>query len=208
MGGHANGQEASHMAIQIMTQSVLESIAKSSELSRELLIEILANSVQQANVAIWHHSQEACVEMGTTITAALVLDITAYIVNVGDSRTYLYRESEGLGEVTHDHSYVARLVEAGRISPDDVYTHPHRNLIYRSLGNKGNVEVDWFTVPLRENDYLLLCSDGLWEMVRKPEIERIMKSGTDPKQMSDALVQAALQGGGKDNVSVIVARVV
>jgi len=127
------------------------------------------------------------------------------VANVGDSRTYLYREHEGLTKITHDHSVVASLVEAGIIKPDDIYTHPKRNQIYRSLGEKPVVDVDAFMVPLQVGDKLLLCSDGLWDMVRDPEIQRLMSlPEPDPMQTGKDLIQAALDGGGEDNVSVIV----
>ena len=144
--------------------------------------------------------------MGTTITAALVFGSTAYVVNVGDSRTYVYHDREGqLVQVTRDHSLVARLVEMGAISRDAVYTHPDRNKVYRGLGDKDTVKVDWFTLSVSTGDYLLLCSDGLWEMVRDHDIERIMqKCAGNPPQASAALVTAALQGGGADNISAIV----
>jgi len=142
--------------------------------------------------------------MGTTITAVLIIGNTAYVANVGDSRTYLYRESDGLIKVTRDHSAVARLVETGAITPDEVYTHPKRNEIYRSLGNSASVKVDTFTVPLKVGDLLLLCSDGLWEMVRDADIERIIEAALPvSSQICDMLVEAALAGGGKDNISVI-----
>ena len=147
--------------------------------------------------------------MGTTITSVLLLDEAAYIVNVGDSRTYVYHDPEGqLVQVTRDHSLVARLVETGAISRDAVYTHPNRNKVYRGLGDKGTVKVDWFTLSVSAGDYLLLCSDGLWEMVRDQEIERIMqKCASNPPQASTALVKAALKSGGADNISAIVVRV-
>jgi serine/threonine protein phosphatase PrpC len=96
-------------------------------------------------------------------------------------------------------------VEAGIIKPDDIYTHPKRNQIYRSLGEKSAVDVDSFTVPLQAGDKLLLCSDGLWDMVRDPEIQRLMSApAPDPTKTGKDLIQAALDGGGEDNVSVIV----
>ncbi len=160
-------------------------------------------------LAVHRCNQENGIDMGTTITAVLVLDGTAYIVNVGDSRTYLYREGEGLIRATRDHSLVARLVETGAIAPDEVYTHPARNKVYRSLGDKEEVKVDWFTRSLQEGDFLVLCSDGLWEMVRDQEIEHTLKKyGANLSQTSSALVQAALRGGGTDNISVIVARLI
>ena len=208
MGGHSRGQEASRLAIQGMMQAVLPDILSSDQLSDEFLIETLVEGVKWANQSVHESGQANAIEMGATITAALVFDGTAYIVNVGDSRTYLYRGSEGLSQVTRDHSIVARLVEAGAISRDEVYTHPDRNKVYRGLGEKSAVKVDSFILPVQAGDYLILCSDGLWEMVRDAEIERIMqKYAANPPQGSNALVKAALQGGGADNISVIVARV-
>src|SRR5260221_8993843 len=142
--------------------------------------------------------------MGTKMTVRLIVGTTALVTNVGDSRTYLYREPEGLKKVTNDHSVVASLVEAGIIKPDDIYTHPKRNQIYRSLGEKPVIDVDSFKVPLQTGDKLLLCSDGLWDMVRDPIIQNVLRSVPDPSQTGNALIKAALDGGGEDNDSVIV----
>jgi PPM family protein phosphatase len=209
MGGHSHGREASRIAIQSMMQAVVPDIVSSEHIHDDFLVKTLVEGVQWANQAVHESSQQSGVEMGTTITAALVFDGTAYIVNVGDSRTYVYHEREGqLLQVTRDHSLVARLVEAGAISREEVYTHPDRNKVYRGLGDKGTVKVDWFTLHVHSGDYLLLCSDGLWEMVRDQEIERIMmKYASDPPLASAALVKAALEGGGADNISVIVVRI-
>ena len=209
MGGHSAGQDASYLAVQAMLAWVVPNIAGVNAMSDELLTELLVDGVRQANLAVYQRSQEVGADMGTTITAALVMDSRAYVVNVGDSRTYLHRESVGLKQVTHDHSLVARLVAAGRITPDEVYTHPDRNQVYRGLGDKRNVEVDSFMLTLQAHDRLLLCSDGLWEMVRDPEIERILRQTEwSPFQTSNALIRAAIKGGGLDNISAIVAHAV
>ncbi len=207
MGGHDFGQEASHIAIQSMMQTVLRDIVASASLNDTAIIELLVNGVEKANTAICQRCREWQKDMGTTLTAALVVDTKVYVVNVGDSRTYLYDESNGLSQITLDHSLVANLVIAGVITPDEVYTHPERNKVYRSLGNRDGVEVDWFTRDLRQGDSLLLCSDGLWEMVREPDIRRLIGSGQEPTKVCDMLVQAALRGGGEDNVSAIVVKV-
>jgi protein phosphatase len=205
MGGHAAGQDASYLAIKAVLETVLPGIVGCDRMNDEIIIDLLADSVQQANQRVYERSRQVGANMGTTITAALVIDKTAFVVNVGDSRTYLLREGEGLTQVTKDHSYVARLVDAGQITPEDVYTHPDRNQLYRGLGEKSGIEVDWFSVSLEVHDRLLLCSDGLWEMVRDAEIEKILQSmGCNPVQASKALIRAALKGGGVDNISSIV----
>ncbi len=207
MGGYECGQEASRVAVQSMMHTVLQNIVMGDDLSDEFLTDMLIGGVEWANLAIFHRSQAWRKEMGTTITAALVVGMRVYIVNVGDSRTYVYREGAGLAQITRDHSLVASLVAAGQIAPDDIYTHPERNKVYRGLGSNDTIDVDWFVVDLYAHDCILLCSDGLWEMVRDPAIERIMQGHEDPADVSDRLVQAALRGGGADNVSAIVVRV-
>lgn len=208
MGGHANGQDASRKAIQTIIDFLLPKLTRLSDLQDDLLERLLGEGVQQANQAVHSNNMEKGADMGTTMTACLIVNTTAYVANVGDSRTYLYREGKGLRKVTNDHSVVASLVEAGIIKPDDIYTHPKRNQIYRSLGEKPVVEVDTFTVHLVPGDKFLLCSDGLWDMVRDPKIEEVLRTTTpNPGQTADALIQAALEGGGEDNVSVIVVSV-
>jgi serine/threonine protein phosphatase PrpC len=205
MGGHANGQDASRLAIQTIIEHILPQLVQHPT---DEYATLLVDGIQSANLAVHQRNIDQGGDMGTTVTGALVVDNIAYVVNVGDSRTYLYRESEGLKKVTNDHSVVASLVEAGIIKPDDIYTHPKRSHIYRSLGEKPHVEVDLFTVPLQEGDKLLLCSDGLWDMVRDPKIEGLIKHfDPDPSATSDSLIQAAYEGGGEDNVSVIVIQI-
>jgi serine/threonine protein phosphatase PrpC len=204
MGGHANGQDASRLAIQSIVNNILPKLV-SGQAEIVDYAQVIKGGIQSANQAVYQHNKDQRADMGTTVTAALVVGDTAYVVNVGDSRTYLYHESEGLRKVTKDHSVVASLVDAGIIKYDDIYTHPKRNQIYRSLGEKENVEIDFFPEKLHEGDKLLLCSDGLWDMVRDPQIEEVIKRPvSNPGQTCDALVQSALDGGGEDNVSVIV----
>jgi serine/threonine protein phosphatase PrpC len=207
MGGYAHGLEASRLSVQTMIDRVLPKLSGNSELHEADFRQLLIDGVQAANQAIHQWNKEHRTEMGTTITVALVVGLTAFVANVGDSRTYLYRESEGLRKITQDHSVVAYLVEAGIIKPDDIYTHPQRNRIYRSLGSKSMIQVDTFIEQLQPGDTLLLCSDGLWEMVRDPSILQILQHGTDPSPMGQALIEAALEGGGADNISVIVVQV-
>ena len=207
MGGHQYGQEASGHAIQTLIDQLLPQLSDGLELRETELRQLLIEGVQAANQVIYQRSQQLRTVMGTTITAAVVVGLTALVANVGDSRTYRYREAAGLRQVTRDHSLVAYLVETGIIQAGDIYTHPQRNQIYRSLGANPLLLVDVFMERLQPGDTLLLCSDGLWEMVREPVIEQILRNGTDPSQSSSALIEAALAGGGADNVSVIVVQV-
>jgi serine/threonine protein phosphatase PrpC len=208
MGGHAQGRLASHLAIRGMLETIIPSLVACDEIESEQVIDILIDGAHWANQVIYQHGQEHEADMGTTVTAVLLLDEAAYIINVGDSRTYIYRPSVGLTQITRDHSLVARLVETGAITPDEIYTHPDRNKVYRGLGDKTDVTVDWFVLPVQSNDLLLLCSDGLWEMVRDPQIAEILQTyASSPTLASNALLRAALQAGGSDNVSTLVVRI-
>jgi len=207
MGGQGYGQLASQLAVQSMVGYMTSSF-HSYRRSGESLLSLLSASVQYANQIVYERNQQQQTVMGTTMTAALLIGSTAYVAHVGDSRFYLSRQPTGLTQITRDHSVVAALVARGDIAPEEIYTHPRRNEINRSLGNKASVEVDVFTVQLVDGDVLLLCSDGLWEMAFDQQIASILAKPmpilTDTAQ---ALIQAALAGGGKDNISAIVARV-
>lgn len=208
MGGQAFGDVASQLAVYALVTFVSESLS-SKERKPEGFLSLLTEGMQLANTAVYSQNVEHCTQMGTTMTAALLIDHTAYIAHVGDSRCYLLRKSRGLFQLTHDHSAVAVLVETGAIHPEDIYTHPMRNIIYRCLGEKSRVQVDTAAVPLAAGDKLLLCSDGLWEMVRDPQMEAILETpAQNPSQVAHTLIQAALNGGGEDNVSAIVVQVV
>ncbi len=207
MGGQGHGQEASQLAVGSLVEYICGSLC-SKQVTSEALLPLLIEGVKYANRVTHQRNQERRTEMGTTMTATLVVDTTAYVAHVGDSRLYLYRPAKGLSHITQDHSMVAALVAAGVNQPEDIYTHPMRNLIYRFLGEKSTVEVDASTVSLAAGDILLLCSDGLWEMVRDRQIAAILTTPMqDPSREAHALVQAALAGGGVDNVSVIVVQV-
>ncbi|MDQ6644041.1 MAG: protein phosphatase 2C domain-containing protein [Chloroflexota bacterium] len=166
-------------------------------------------AIQQANKAILRYGEQksSARGLGCTVTAALIQNDQAYIANVGDSRTYLLRDGQ-LNPVTKDHSLVARLVEAKQIEPDEVYSHPQRNLIYRSLGaGHKTIEVDVFHQTLLPNDTLLLCSDGLWEMVRHEDLLKELSEKTSPQKTCDTLIDLANANGGEDNITAVVVHI-
>jgi protein phosphatase len=186
--------------------------AQTKQLSESLALEHYADrlreAVEEANAALisYGHSHPDARGLGSTLTAALVIEGTAFIANVGDSRTYLLHDGK-LTRITRDHSLVERLVEAGQIEREDVYEHPNRNLVYRSLGaGKADVDVDIFTEQLQVGDALLLCSDGLWEMVRDPQLESILVEVPDPAEACDLLVERANENGGEDNITAVLVR--
>ena len=167
------------------------------------------HAIQEANTAIVKYGERktSARGLGCTVTAVLIDNDQAYVANVGDSRTYLLRKGE-LKPITKDHSLVARLVEANQIEPEDVYSHPQRNLIYRSLGaGHKTVEVDVFHQKLHPDDTLLLCSDGLWEMVRGEDLFKELNEKTSPQKICDTLIDMANANGGEDNISAIVIHV-
>ncbi|HLX59072.1 MAG TPA: PP2C family serine/threonine-protein phosphatase [Ktedonobacteraceae bacterium] len=169
----------------------------------------LKAAVRQANRAILSYGEEqsGARGLGCTVTSVLVQDDQASIVNVGDSRTYLYRDGT-LKPLTRDHSLVQRLVEEKQIEPEDVYTHPQRNLIYRSLGaGHKNIDPDVFHIQLQAGDTLLLCSDGLWEMVRHQDLVNILQQENDPQKICDTLIDLANTNGGEDNITAIVVQI-
>lgn len=171
--------------------------------------EQLKSAIRQANRAILAYGEEqsGARGLGCTLTMALVKDGQAHIANIGDSRTYLLRNGE-LEPLTRDHSLVAKLVETHQISPEDVYTHPQRNLIYHSLGaGRKEVDPDVFHETLRPGDKLLLCSDGLWEMVRTPALLQVLNVSEDVEKICDNLINLANANGGEDNISAVVVRV-
>jgi serine/threonine protein phosphatase PrpC len=133
MGGLEHGQEASQLAAQSLIASVFGAL-RSQQVMPEALLSLLVAGVQYANRMVYQRNQAQHIRMGTTMTVAPVIDTTAYVAHAGDSQLYLFRQSRDLSQITRDHSLAAALVEVGVIQPEDIYTHPMRNQIYRCLG--------------------------------------------------------------------------
>jgi protein phosphatase len=209
MGGHAAGEIASTLAVQAAANSIAQQLVElasaSGEVTDERLGTLVKTAVEAANLAVYNESRRRQNDMGTTMTLALVVGDRCIIGNVGDSRTYLVRGGK-LERVTTDHSLVMRLVDLGQITEDEIYSHPHRSAILRSLGEKPNVETDLFPLRLVPGDMLFLCSDGQWEMVRNPRMQEMIVTIDDPQEAADQLVDEANKNGGEDNITTVLVR--
>jgi serine/threonine protein phosphatase PrpC len=215
MGGHQSGEVASSIAARtvgaMVNSSLLGPLVAGDPVARDqdTCARLLQEAVLEANRRITDLARERHSDLGTTIVAALLIGNQVTIANVGDSRAYLWHEDE-LQVITHDHSLVMQLVAAGQLTIDEIYTHPRRNEIYRALGDARLTEdeIDIFALRLRPDDGLLLCSDGLWDFVRDPDIASVLAApGADPQTVAFTLVDRANLNGGEDNISVIFARV-
>jgi PPM family protein phosphatase len=201
MGGHAAGEVASSATI--TTISSLDSERPGTD-----LVSALAEAVAIANMRLQELviSDPATEGMGTTLTAMLWLDGHAAICHIGDSRAYLLRNSQ-FYQITHDHTLVQSLVDEGKITEDDVATHPHRSLLLRALDGRTLAEPDLSLLETMAGDRLLLCSDGLSGVVTEQTLHQTLSSVWDPDKAALQLVELAIRGGGPDNITVIVADV-
>ncbi len=204
MGGHEAGEVASQLAVQNLLDTLKPILENNPQLGEELDA-MLANAVSQASAAIVNYTVNNKIEpgnMGTTLECAVLIGSEGRLAHVGDSRVYQL-SANGLGKVTEDHSAVAELVSVGLLQPEDVYTHPRRNILTRSVGGPWPLEVDLVEVSLKIGERLMLCSDGLWGLVRDDALERILLKADPPERLVNELIQAALEAGGDDNITVI-----
>ena len=209
IGGHDAGEIASRAVVHSLASSVMVQIFAPEVAGNALSLGEIENRFKEAvlvaNQAVLDIRAKTETDMGSTLTAVLVHDTQAIIVNIGDSRTYLMRSGK-LSQITEDHSLVAKMLAQNIIQPEEIYTHEQKGVIYRSLGDKSELALDdsIFEVTLDLGDRLLLCCDGLWEMVRDDLIEDTLLEFYDPKMACDKLVKLANLAGGDDNISVIV----
>ncbi len=173
-----------------------------------ILEQWLKDAVRQANQVIFHCNADYDTHMASTLTTALIYKRRLYVANIGDSRAYHYSKSTGsLHLITHDHTLGANLVEAHLLEPDELYESSKRNQHYRYLGQAYQVTIDLFQQEIEPDDVVLLCTDGLWHMVRDERIRAILAIGGDTQKLAHALIEAANNAGGEGNVSAIVVRV-
>ena len=197
MGGHRAGDLASEYTVAMVREAAEKSM-------RQIPFQILRSAFQYANQKLIEKAREssAYTGMGTTLVAATVVEDTAYIVNVGDSR--LYKVGETIEQITEDHSLVEEMVRMGEISREEARNHPDKNIITRAIGVADTVEPDYFDTKLQKGECLLLCSDGLSNMIKDSQIRAILARRESLQAGAKELVDTANENGGRDNIAVVV----
>jgi serine/threonine protein phosphatase PrpC len=205
MGGHQSGEIASSLAARAVAHHITRDfylpalISQEPDTSRPDLRDVLVDAVRAANDNVANRVPGG----GTTLTCALMLDSRAYIAHVGDSRAYIVTAEGELEQITHDHSLVDRLVELGQLTPDEAAVHPQKNVLYRAVGQGGELEVDTYMRTIPDGTRLLLCSDGFWGIVDETEMAEIVMTSSSPQTACERLVVAANEAGGRDNITAI-----
>ena len=209
MGGHNAGEIASQLASKRVAEEIMRIMFKKNQntLSYEVIRVLFQESISQASREIFAYAKKhrEFKGMGTTITAALVLGNNVYIGHVGDTRVYIVHEKH-INQITRDHSLVQKMIEQREITKEEARTHPQKNIITRAVGVYEDVEVDTFREHIYGDDYLLICCDGLTDLVTDEEIQEVVVMCDDPQKICDVLVEKAIERGGHDNISIIVAR--
>lgn len=202
MGGARAGNIASQLAVDTFSAAVMEELAASDD--PEDVRQGILRSVSRANHAVCQRADDDpdCAGMGTTLVAVLVDGQTCYVVNVGDSRAYRI-SSQGIRRITRDHSLVEDLVERGEITAEQARVHPQKNLITRALGATERTEADLFCEPYTPEEFLLLCSDGLSNLLTDQELLYEVLHGGEPSECCGRLLETALSRGAPDNVTAV-----
>lgn len=197
MGGHRAGDQASRMAIEILVDFVEKSTLENP-------IAVLKRAMIFANNEIYKASSSdpELAGMGTTMVVAVILDNKLYVANVGDSRLYIINDD--IVQITMDHSLVEELIRNGELERKRGRNHPEKNIITRAMGSKDEVIPDFFEIDMKPEDKILLCSDGLSNMVEDDEIMDIVIEHFDLKETTQALIDRANYYGGSDNISVVI----
>ena len=199
MGGHKAGDYASAYAVNAIEREV--DADENVEPGK-----ILTNAIACANVEIFEKAkEEEFAGMGTTVVASTVIDSTLYVANVGDSRLYVIRGEE-IKQITKDHSLVEEMIRVGELDRDEARFHPDKHIITRAVGAEPTVMVDFFEYELVEGDVVLMCSDGLSNMVADGDMLNIINKNKDVNDMATELVRVANHNGGKDNIGIVLVR--
>ena len=197
MGGHNAGDYASSHAV----QTLVEEIQKDADFNP---IKVIRHAIETANTEILTQAQQKdeLRGMGTTMVVATIVGHYASVANVGDSRLYVIQGQ--IHQITKDHSLVQEMVRIGEIKPEEARNHPDKNIITRALGAERTVDIDFFDLKMEPDSVILMCSDGLSNMVEDSKLEEIIMDRTkELSQKGEQLLREANQNGGKDNIAVI-----
>ena len=204
IGGHNAGEIASAMALMLIGQAW----EKTEFNDIEEVYQWLIQKITEANEAIFTRSAqyEDLYGMGTTVVVASIIGNQLMIANVGDSRAYVLRNFQ-LKQLTEDQSLVNALLKSGEITPEEAENHPNKNIVTQSLGVTSSVEIDFVRMTVKDEDTLLLCSDGLSDMLSLEQIRNVMNHYSDVEQQVEKAVQEANEAGGRDNITVAIAKI-
>ena len=204
IGGHNAGEVASSMAL----MSIGQAWEKTEFNDIEEVYQWLIQKITEANEAIFTRSAqyEDLYGMGTTVVVASIIGNQLMIANVGDSRAYVLRNFQ-LKQLTEDQSLVNALLKSGEITPEEAENHPNKNIVTQSLGVTSSVEIDFVRMTIKNGDTLILCSDGLSDMLSLEEIRNVMNHYSDVEQQVEKAVQEANEAGGRDNITVAIAKI-
>ena len=203
MGGHFGGEIASEIAVNEVSSYINSNLSPDSD--DQKVKGIIESAIISANNKILSYASENNVlsGMGTTITMALFHNGSLYIGHVGDSRVYLIREGS-IELLTTDHSFIEELIRNGSLTREEAHNHPGRNVITRALGCFEEIQIDTYSCDLLKGDFILLCTDGLTNMLDENEIKAVVEKLDEPQSICDELVRRANENGGEDNITVIV----
>ena len=198
MGGHQAGEVASRFTVETVKEELEKSVSNEPET-------MIRQTITSANQKLLEMAKQnpSMAGMGTTLVVATIIGRTLYFANVGDSRLYVLNDD--IKQVSKDHSYVQEMVRLGGIKQEDAKVHPDKNIITRAIGASETVEIDFYEYRLKKGDIILMCTDGLTNMVEDDEIQYIVKSSRDVVEAVERLIVRANQYGGTDNIGVIVA---
>lgn len=197
MGGHNAGDYASKLAV----STIVEQAADMDETDPTRVLDL---AISVANAVVWRSAESSpeLAGMGTTVVAAVVDDNHLYVANVGDSRLYVANDVE-MTQITRDHSWVEEMVKRGGLDREEARNHPDKNIITRAVGVESSVRIDFFDYTLKDGEKILMCTDGLTNMLSDEQIRDILMQDAEVAERAEELIRKANDNGGKDNVSVI-----
>ncbi len=204
MGGYNGGEIASQMAVTAAKNYIMTNFDENNT-NKDVLLELVKSSVKYANMIVYEKAEQnpELTNMGTTLDVCLIYQNKAFIAHIGDSRVYRMR-NEFFRKLTKDHSYVQRLIDDGELTKDEAMVHPKKNMLMKALGCESFIEPDGMVRGFLKDDVILMCSDGLTNMVTEEEIVKIIKE--NPTDATKLLVQRANDLGGTDNITAIIIR--